>query len=265
MKIIVSAGIPTVMLVAPIAGLTAPITLAGILTQMNASMLAFATISNIINPDTPLLYGSRLSFANMKKGFSIWGLPEMGITGAISAQLASYYGFPSSVYGLSTTSCTFDNQAGYEKAVNGILPALAGANLISGFGGLASNTVASYEQLVIDNETFNSLLKAVRVLQINEDTLALDVIKDVVNDGNFLEQEHTLRHLRAGEVFIPEIGFDSLWNDWELKGKPTIRENAQKYALKIIEEDECISLPDEINKEMNSIVNAAYKELVVRD
>jgi trimethylamine--corrinoid protein Co-methyltransferase len=115
MKIVISAGIPTDMLIGPVAGLSAPMTLSGGLVQMNASMLAFATIAYLINPDTPIIYGARLSFINMKTGNSIWGLPDVGIAGACSVQMAGHYGFLSDVYGLSTTACTFDNQAGYEK------------------------------------------------------------------------------------------------------------------------------------------------------
>jgi trimethylamine--corrinoid protein Co-methyltransferase len=264
MKLIISAGIPTVMLIAPIAGLTAPLTVAGTITQMNASMLAFAAIANIINPKTPLLYGARPSFANMKKGFSIWGLPEIGIAGAISAQIADYYGFPSSVYGLSTTSCTFDNQAGYEKAINCVLPLLAGANVLAGFGGLASNTIASYEQLIIDNEIFAVLRKVNKGIKVNKDTLAVDVIMDVFNNNtNFLEQRHTLSHLKNGEIFIPETGFDSLYNDWELKGKNSIVSTANKIVKQIINKKTSADkyLNKELNQEINKIVDTAYKNL----
>ena len=128
MRYFIAAQIPTVPLVAPIVGLTAPMTIAGGLTQMNASMLAFAVMAHLINPRTPIIYGARLVFANMHTGSSIFDGPEMGMAGACSVQLARHYGFPSDVYGLASTASAFDNQLGYEKAVNGILPLLAGAH-----------------------------------------------------------------------------------------------------------------------------------------
>jgi trimethylamine---corrinoid protein Co-methyltransferase len=262
MKIIVSAGIPTVMLAAPIIGISAPMTIAGGLVQMNASMLAFAAMAYLINPDTPLIYGARLAFANMVTGSSIWGLPDTGMASACAVQMAGYYGFLSDVYGFSTTACTSDIQAGYEKTMNGILPLLAGANILSGFGGLSSLLVASYEQLVIDNEIASALKRIARGVTVDSDTLALDVIADVVGGGNYLEQDHTVRHLRGGEIFVPEIGFDGLWNEWESGGQKTMRENAREYVLTMLEQDDFEPLPPRLDNEIAAIVDAAYEELV---
>ena len=129
MEIFISEGIPVCPLVAPIVGVTAPMTIAGGLAQMHASMLAFAAISHLINPNTPVIYGARLAFANMRTACSIWGLPEVGMAGACSVQLARHCGFLSDVYGLSGSPPVYDNQLGYEKTINGILPILAGANI----------------------------------------------------------------------------------------------------------------------------------------
>lgn len=266
MKIIISAGIPTDMLIAPIVGLSAPMTITGGLVQMNASMLAFATIAYLINPDTPIIYGSRLSFINMKTGNSIWGLPEVGITGACSAKMARHYGFLSDVYGFSTTACTFDSQAGYEKAINGLLPLISGANMLSGFGSLASILVASYEQLIIDNEMLSVLKKVAQGVSVNEDTLALEVIDNVIRgEGSYIMQKHTLRHLKNGEVFIPELGFDDLWNKWEQIGRKKISDNARKQAQQELQKDDSELLPSELINEMRTIINSAHSELVEKD
>jgi trimethylamine--corrinoid protein Co-methyltransferase len=262
MRIIVSAGIPTVILVAPLAGISSPMTVAGSLAQLNANMLAFVTISHIINPKTPLIYGARMNFPNMKTGQSIWGLPEVGVAGAIAVQLASSYGFLSDVYGLSCTSCTFDAQAGYEKATNCLTAMLAGANLISGLGSLASLTVASYEQLVIDDEIFSAQKRVRRGVSVNEDTLALDVIEDVIKGGSFLEQEHTIRHLRGGEVFIPRLGFDRTWTEWDAAGQKDIREAAREFARKHLAGSDCQPIGEHLDREINRVMQAARRDLV---
>ncbi len=263
MKLIIKTGIPTKMLICPITGISAPMTITGGLTQMNASMLAFCVISYLINPDTPVVYGSRLAFANMKTGHSIWGLPEVGIAGVCAVQLADYYGLPSDVYGLSTTSCAFDNQSGYEKAVNGLLPILAGSNFVSGLGGIASGTVASYEQLVIDNETYSVLLKVAQGVDLTEESIGLDVIFDVImNGGNYLAQEHTVKYLRDGEIFIPQVGFDGLWQEWEAEGKKTIRDKAREVIETELDAAEETMLADEVDQEVERIVASAQQELV---
>ena len=264
MAIIIGAGIPVVMLSAPVAGISAPLTLAGGIAQMNAEMLAFAVIAYTINPQTPLIYGSRLNYPNMRSGYSIWGLPEVGIGSAMAAQVAASYGFLSDVYGLACSSCTFDNQTGYEKAINGILPVTAGANMISGFGSMANLMIASFEQLVIDDETFAMLRKVKKGVAVNEDTLALDVTRDVLAGGTYLEQEHTVRHLRGGEIFIPQLGFDRSWTEWETAGSRDIRAIAAERARKILADDQYEPLSPALDKEVGRILAAAARELVVK-
>jgi trimethylamine--corrinoid protein Co-methyltransferase len=201
MKNIISAGIPTSILSAPIGGMSGPLTLAGGLAQVNAETLAFATVAYVINPETPLFYGSRLFYANMKTGCTILGLPETGMVGAAAAQLAASNGFLSDLYGLCCTSCTFDSQSGYEKAVNCLLPVMAGADWISGFGAMASLMVASYEQLVIDNEIFGLIKKAAKGITVNEDTLGLDVLASAIK-GSLMTDRRTLPILRKSGQYL---------------------------------------------------------------
>ncbi len=262
MRVIISAGLPAVMLPAPLVGFTAPMTMAGGLVQQNASMLAFTAIASQINPATPLIYGARLAFVNMRTGNSIWGLPNVGMAGAYSVQIADYYGFVSDVYGLSCSSCIHDTQAGYEKMANGLLPLMAGAGMISGFGGLASLTVASYEQLVIDNEIMRVLRKMIRGVKINKDTLAVDVIAAAAEDQPYLLQEHTLKHLRNDEVFIPDLGFDDMWDVWEKQGRWDIRQKARYKVLQLLDSAPEDLQPDETNDIFGSIISAAHAELV---
>jgi trimethylamine--corrinoid protein Co-methyltransferase len=262
MRVIISAGLPAVMLPAPLVGFTAPMTLAGGLVQQNASMLAFTAMASRINPATMLIYGARLAFANMRTGNSIWGLPNVAMAGAYAVQLADYYGFVSDVYGLSCSSCTHDTQAGYEKMANGLLPLMAGAGMISGLGGLASLTVASYEQLVIDNEIMRVLRKMVRGIKLNKDTLAVNVIAAAAEDQSYLLQEHTLKYLRNDEVFIPDLGFDDTWDAWENQNRWDIRQKAGHKVRQLLDSTSEELQPYETGDIFDSIMSAAHAELV---
>jgi trimethylamine--corrinoid protein Co-methyltransferase len=259
---VVSAGVPVSILSAPLGGLSAPVTMAGGLAQTNAEILAFAAVAYAINPETPLFYGARLFFNNMKNGCTILGLPEVGVVSAVSAQIAAYYGFLPDLYGLATTSCTVDNQNGYERAVNCLLPALAGANWLSGFGALASVMVSAYEQLIIDNELFALIKKAAAGLTVDDDTLGFDVLAKVINGGMFLTTPHTVKHLRRGEIFIPTLGFDSVWSTWEKEGCRDIRTVARERAYDLLRQDDPAPLPAELDREVQRIMSAAAKELV---
>ncbi len=262
MRVVISAGLPTVMLPAPVVGFSAPMTLAGGLVQQNASMLAFTAIASLFNPATPLIYGARLAFADMRSGNSLWGLPNVGMAGAYAVQLADSYGFVSDVYGLSCTSCTSDTQTGYEKLANGLLPLMAGADMISGLGGLASLTVASYEQLVIDNEIMRVLRKMIQGVKIDTETLAVEAIAAACQDQPYLLQDHTLKHLRNEEIFIPDLGFDGIWDDWEIKGRQDIRQKAREKVHQLLDSTPEDLQPDETNDTLDSIISAAWAELV---
>lgn len=258
----VRAEIPIVMLPAPIAGFTSPMTIAGSLAQQHASMLAFACIADLMTPRARLIYGARLAFANMRTGNSIWGLPEVGMAGAAAAQLARYNGFLCDVYGVSSSACTSDPQAGYEKALNGILPVLAGANLISGLGGLASLTTASHEQLVIDTEIFRTMTRIARSFQVNPDTLAEDIIASAASGEDYVTSDHTIRHLKAGEMFNPELAFDDLWEGWTIPDSDDIRSSARNKVEELLHKPRENSLPREAENEFDRIMAAARRALV---
>lgn len=262
MKTFIEAEIPTTPLVAPIVGFTAPMTIAGGLAQMNASMLAFVVMAHLINFRTPIIYGARLIFANMHTGRAVMGLPEIGLAGACSVQLARHYGLPCDVYGLSSAAGAFDNQMGYEKAVNGLLPVLAGANIISGFGGMTSGLMSAHEQLLIDNEMFGMLHKAAQGVAVTPDRLAVDIIAKVMNGESFLEQQHTLIHLRQKEVFQPQLSFNGLWSEWEEQGLKDIRIRAKDEIRQRLKVHEDLPLPEKVDREFNRIIAAAEADLL---
>jgi len=263
MRYVVTLGIPISVLAAPMGGLTSPLSVAGTVIQSHAEILGFSCIAYLMNPDCVLIYGSRTFFANMKNTQSILGLPETGISSALAVQLASSLGFMTDVYGLSCTSCALDEQAGYEKMINALLPSMAGATMITGIGSLASVMCCSLSQLVLDNEIMAMIRKAQRPFTIDEESLGLDGLEYVINDGeSFLEQEHTVEALQNKEVFEPTIGFDSVWADWIATGEVPLTKRAGEAALAMIEEDEIIPQDPTITKEVNAILKAAEKELL---
>lgn len=262
METVVGAGIPTAIFVAPIAGISAPLTIAGAVAQMNASMLAFTAMAYLINPETPLVYAARLNFANMKSGHANWGLPDLGVAGAVAVQMASRYGFISDVYGLSTASCAYDGQSGFEKMNNALLPYLSGANILSGSGALANLSVASLEQLAIDNEILALLRKIGRGVVVDSDTLALEVIADVISGGEFLSQEHTVRHLRGGEIFIPQLCYEGSWGEWVGGKGKGITAKARERVEGLQAAGPLYCLPPEFGREIERVMHAAEKALL---
>ncbi|RLG40761.1 MAG: hypothetical protein DRO05_05565 [Thermoproteota archaeon] len=118
--------------------------------------------------------------------------------------MAHFYRLPIYATGEMTDSKVPDIQAGYEKAMISLLVGLSGANLIHDAAGfLESALTYSYEQLVIDNEIPGMCNRAIRGIEVNDETLALDVIEKVGPGGHYLTQKHTLKHVMT-EYYLPK-------------------------------------------------------------
>jgi len=194
-------GLPLGPLPCPILGATAPMSIAGGLAQQNAEVLASIVLAQVTRPGLPIVYCGRLSAMNARTGLSVWGNPEIGLIGIGTVEIGHAYRLPVNVYGLCTDAHSPDIQSGYERMLNALLPALAGADEISGIGEMQGGLVGSLVQMMIDNEILDSVKRARRGLQVSQDSLAVDIIARVM-DGprNFLGQKHTVQYLRQGEV-----------------------------------------------------------------
>lgn len=252
--------LPIAILPCPLAGATSPVTLAGTLVQQNAEMLAGLVIVQLLNPGNPFVYSPRCIPLDMATGQACDGI-EAALMSAGCVQLAKYYGFPSDVYGLDTDSKTLDEQLAFEKALGGLLPAMAGAHMLSGAGCVESGITVSYEQLAIDDEIFGMIFRAVRGIDVNEEKLASDVIMKVaLESSNFLQQQHTLKHFR-GEYYFPKLCDRSPRSRWQKMGAKNVVEVAREKVRKILAEHEPPSLDTDTRKSLNDILKVAAKAL----
>ena len=257
------AGVPLTPLPCPTSGTTAPMSIAGAVTQQNAEVLATIVLAQLVNPGLPIVYCGRLAMMEPRTGASIWGGVELGLASATTVQIGHRYNLPVNVYGLSTNAHVLDLQNGYERALNAIVPALAGADELSGIGEMQAGISSSFAQMVLDDEIAASVKRLRRGFRVNADSLAVEVIAEAM-DGprNFLSQPHTVRYLRGGEIFITKLAQRSSWEEWERSGKPGMETQAQKQAESLLAEHEVPPLDDAQEKELNVIMQAAERELV---
>ncbi len=254
-------GLPLTMLPCPTRGLTAPLTLIGGLVQQNAEQLAFLTLARLVNRSCPLVYTCRLASANMRTGFVGGKDPDLGLSGACAAQIARYYGLPSGVYGMDTGAPVPDIQSGYERAINCLPPVLARATMVSGFGLLNGGLLASAEEMVIDNEIFGMLMHRLgKDLTVNEEVIGIEVIKAVMDGGNFLAQEHTRDYLRRGELWQGKLGNALPLEEWRTRGCPDIREEARAKVRELLAAHTGIYLEEKLCRELDRILEAARQE-----
>ena len=255
-------GIPLGPLPCPIAGATSPMSLAGSLVQQNAEILATVLLAQLVRPGLGIVYCGRLSVMEPRSGISVSGGVEMGLASAATVQIGHRYGLPVNVYGLSTNAHTVDLQNGYERALGAVVPALSGADELSGIGEMDGGVASSYAQLVIDSEIAAGVSRVRRGLWVNDEALAFEVVSAAM-DGprHYLGQPHTARCLRAGEVFVPRLAERRAWEEWNRAGRDSIVERAEAEAQRLLAEHKPPPLVEEQERELDSIMAKAGQEL----
>jgi trimethylamine--corrinoid protein Co-methyltransferase len=260
---IAEAGIAFGPLPCPTAGTTAPFSISGAIAQQNAEVLAALVLAQLVHPGLPIIYCGRLAMMEARTGLSVWGGVEMGMASAGTVQVGHRYGLPVNVYGFSTNAHSLDAQNGFERGLNAILPALAGADELSGIGEMEAGVMGSYAQMVADNEFAGSILRIRKGFSAQEDALAVDVVAAAMaSTRNFLGQKHTMKYLRAGEVYLTRLAERASWESWEAGGKQGLQERAQAEAERILREHQVPPLEAVQERELDAIMAAAQLELV---
>jgi trimethylamine--corrinoid protein Co-methyltransferase len=253
-------GLPIAIAPCPICGGTSPVTLAGTLVQQNAEFLAGLVLAQIIHPGIDMKYTTRPIPMDMRTGTAAFGAVEMGMMSAVIVQLAKRYKVCSDVYGLGTSARSLDEQAAFEKAVNGILVALAGADLVAAAGLLEDALTSSAEQLVIDNEILGLIFRAVRGIAITAETLAVEPIQRVGPGGNFLTDPHTRAHMRK-EHYQSRLCYRAGAAAWEAGGYQTLLDAARDRAQTILKTHEPVLLEEGVVAEVHRILEQATRGL----
>jgi len=256
----VNYGIPVEVIAAPQVGGTSPATLAGTLAQFNAEILSGIVLSQMIKPGAPVIYGGSPCVLDMRTGTGRLAAIEAIMLCCAYAQIGKYYDLPTHGYLGLSDSKTIDAQAGLEAAMGLILGALAGINNIAGPGMLSFENCQSFEKLIIDNEICGYALRLLRGIQIDEETLALDVIKRVGPKGHFLAQKHTNKWFRL-EEYMPSYVIDTRSErDWLEKGAKDIVKRAKERVDEILKEHEPEPLPPDVEKELDNVAMEFMKK-----
>jgi len=247
----------------PTAGTTAPFSIAGALAQQNAEVLIALVLAELVNPGLPIIYCGRLAMMEPRTGISVWGGVELGLASAGTVQIGHRYGLPVNVYGFSTNSHTLDVQNGFERALNAAIPALAGADELSGIGEMEAGVMGSFAQMVADNELASSIRRLRRGFVTDDDSLAVEVIAVAMNGThNFLGQKHTSRYLKSGEVLLTRLAERGTWEMWDNCGRKGMAERAQAEAERILREHQVPPLDKAQEKELDGLMAAAESEMV---
>lgn len=199
------AGVPAEIVSMPLAGATAPVTLAGAIVQHAAECLAGITIHQLAAPGAPVVWGGAPAIFDMSSGNTPMGAIETVMLDLGCAQVGKALGLPTHTYLVASDAKRIDAQAGMESASSALLGALAGINMISGAGMLDFLACHSIEKLVVDAEAIASAQRLIAGVEPRTDKLALDMLSQTGLHGDFLPLKETRTLFRHEQHFPSAI------------------------------------------------------------
>ena len=159
-----------------------------------------------------------------------------------------------------TDSKVLDQQAAVEAATSTLIMALCGANLVHDVGFLEYALTGSPEMIVLTDEVVGMVRRLIRGIEVNPETLAVDVIKAVGPGGHFLNEDHTLEHFR-NQMWFPSVFDRSNRNRWESEGSKDLGKKLNEKVLNILATHKPKPLSDSILKQIDLIIKEYEKEV----
>jgi trimethylamine--corrinoid protein Co-methyltransferase len=243
-------GVPIMVYPMPLAGGTSPVTLAGTILLHNAEFLSGLVLYQLVNPGTPILYGTGASQLNMQTGSFGGGADGHGMRLGLVA-LARHYGLPVNVWGLSTQSERLDALYGYEATAQALLARLAGADEIYSMGLLGSAQILSLDKLVLDNHLARQIDVMVRPVPVDREHLQAEIVNRVGIGGHYLAQRETRAYTRR--EYVP------VWPE----GEKALLESVHEEALDILHNHRPPALPAGAEARIDALLAEANRAMTI--
>jgi len=251
------AGIPMMLYPMPILGATSPVTPAGTAVVGAAEILAAVTAIQLSSPGARLVHAGGPTALFMRTGSYFANVPEALLLRAVQGQMARRWGLPAGLGWGGTKAKLPDAQAAYENTLGLMLEMAAGADFCFGAGLLDSVSQMSLEELVIADEVFGMVTRLVRGVTVDRETLAVDLIKKMGFDGNYLFDNHTRAHVR--ELWQAKLGETGNYDGWKNAGAKSTTEKAQEKVAEILAAPTA-EFPADLGAEFDAIIAAAARE-----
>ena len=242
-----------------LSGAMAPATLAGALAQQNAEALAGMTLAQLANPGAPVAYGGFTSNVDMKSGAPAFGTPEYTRAALVGGQLARRYGVPYRSSNANASNLA-DAQAAYESQMSLWGAVMGHANIVlHAAGWLEGGLCASFEKMVMDAEMLQMMAEVLGPVEVNEDTLALDAVREVGPGGHFFGAAHTLTRYESA-FYSPLLSDWRNFETWQEDGSRSATERAHELYKDILAQFEAPPLDPAIAEELEAFVTRRKEE-----
>lgn len=248
-------GAPTMISSGGILGLTSPVTVEGAAVHTHAEILACITLAQMTNPGTPVVYTSFVRGMDMKTSSVAMASPEFAMLKSIMGELGRFLELPTRMPAMLRDAKILDAQAGFETGMVGTIGAFASDMQDS--MQFDMDMVVDFADLLYCNECMGQIRRMARGVELTEDKLALDVMKEVGHGGNFLDQMHTAMNFRK-EIWRGKLVAKGNWDDWMKNGGLDIKEKAIEAVRKMIEENKDMKFLDkEVEKQIDDVAYQA--------
>jgi trimethylamine--corrinoid protein Co-methyltransferase len=256
----VERGYPYYGSIVPNAGLTSPMSLPATLAQGNAEFLAYAALTEMVKPGSPLIYSTLPTVADMRTGAYAPGGIECAMLHMGFAQMARFYNVPCGGYIGLTNSKVNDAQAGYETGMSVVAGLLGGVGMFNMSGLLDSLLAFDFAKAVIDDEIAMMLRRLGRGFEFAPEEMALDVLAEVGPGGTFMFHEHTVEHMRSTN-YVPTLADRDPREKWAENGGLDTQARAMQRVRQILtrEYDSCLAA------EAEARIRAEFKDMVRGD
>jgi trimethylamine--corrinoid protein Co-methyltransferase len=249
--------IPLVYAPSLVAGKTAPMTAAGAIVQAAAESWLGLVLAQAIQPGLPFVMGGVLSIADAGLNLA-YGAPELALMMAGLTELAHYAGLPVWQTGGGTDSKCLDEQAAIEGSLSAFFSALSTGDLCHAVGYTESGATGSVFQLVMMDDAIGYSRRITRGIEVNEDTLAVEVIHHVGPNGHYLREPQT-RRLFKTEFWFPNLCDRRNFEEWNQMGRTTMRERAIARAQDILARHQPSPIKPATQKVIDKVLAKAEK------
>lgn len=252
------AGIPVGLYSMATAGVTSPVTLAGTLAVLNAEVISALALVQLAVPGAKVFYAGGPATLDLRTGSYTACSPEALWLRMMTAEMARFYGLPSIVGAGATSARAPGEQAAWENTASFILPSLAGASVLFGFGLLNGSNLLTYEEIILDAEIGAMVRRILAGVDFSDGAFAIGLIQELGPGGVFLSQRHTADHMREA-LSLPTLSDRDSYEDWCRKGKLSRVEVARQKVREILTKHQPLPLSESVKKEMKEVV-AAYSD-----
>jgi trimethylamine--corrinoid protein Co-methyltransferase len=246
-------GIPSELISMPLAGATAPVTIAGAVVQHTAECMSGVTICQLAAEGAPIVWGGSPAIFDMREGTTPMGAVGTWMINASYTEVGKALSLPTHVYLGMSDAKVVDAQCGLESAGSTLVAAMAGANMVTGAGMMDFESCQSFEKLVIDAEIIGMAKRLIAGVEVRDEPIALELMRKMGHRGEYLGQLHTLKWFREEQYIPSEIIDRGSLEAWQKKGRKTTWERARDRVEALLDTYESPPIADGLRGELRAL------------